>query len=151
VFSFCQGSRRVSDINLTEMHQKLDRLLLPSTKPVLIHADACTPHLSFLHSEPPTPNLAPPSHRTAPPSATSIGPIRVDTPGADQGQNRWAEKKGLMPFSFQRIFSSILIKFKSWKYFAIHIYIYISYFPTLQEHQSIRYSMAFSSCLKIKN
>jgi hypothetical protein len=81
--------------------------------------------LSFLHSEPPTPNLAPPSHRTAPPSATSAGPIRVDTPGADQGQNRWAEKKGLVPFSFQRIFSSILIKFKSWKYFAIHIYIHI--------------------------
>jgi hypothetical protein len=46
VSPFCQRSRRVSDINLTERRRKVDRLLLPSTEPVLILADADASHFS---------------------------------------------------------------------------------------------------------
>jgi hypothetical protein len=62
---FCQRSGRLSDINLTETRRKVDRLLLPSTEPVPILADADVSHfsrsetiafarisdLSFLHSD----------------------------------------------------------------------------------------------------
>jgi hypothetical protein len=40
----CQRSGRVSNINLTEMHQKIDRLLLLSTEPVPILANAGASH-----------------------------------------------------------------------------------------------------------
>jgi hypothetical protein len=46
VSPFYQRSGHVSDINLTEMHQKVDRLLLPSTEPVLIFTDVGTSHFS---------------------------------------------------------------------------------------------------------
>jgi hypothetical protein len=46
VSPFCQRSGRVSDINLTKKRRKVDHLLLPSTKPVGILADAGTSNVS---------------------------------------------------------------------------------------------------------
>jgi hypothetical protein len=48
--SLLSEKRRVSDINLTKTRQKLDRLILPSTEPVSILADAGASHFSRLET-----------------------------------------------------------------------------------------------------